>query len=218
MRKLVPVLLSGVFSTLVLSATTALVCSSARADIINLTSDVAITQTTPSPGSTVGSNFLITLGLTPGIAFAEQQNVVLVSALSTDTGTIPAGTLVSSYFLAFNDPVGGTQSTTVTFSNSVLGIVFEDGSSNWAASDFLGLSTLTYQESPTFCPACGFETGETATFTGNQAFLNSGFSEPGDFARVITAGNTVVPEPSSMLLLGTGLAAIAGAVGRRLTR
>jgi len=194
---------------LVLVATCALVCGSARADgIVNITSNVTVHQTTPAPGSTVGANFLITLGLTPGLAFDEQQNVALGSSLTTDTGTIAAGTLVSSYFVAFNVPIadGESQSTTVTFSNPVLGIVFMNGSSAWAASDFLGLPTLNYQEDPGVCPACGYEAGETATFSGDQAFLNSGFSVPGDFARIITAGSTAAtPEPGSLTLLCLGL-------------
>jgi hypothetical protein len=191
---------------LVLVATCALVCGSARADgIVSITSNVTVNQTTPAPGSTVGADFLETLGLTPGLAFNEQQNVVLGSSLTTDTGTIAASTLVSSYFVAFNVANAKSQSTTITFSNPVLGIVFMNGSSAWAASDFLGLPTLNYHEDPGVCPGCGFETGETATFSGDQAFLNSGFSEPGDFARIITAGSTVVPEPGSLTLLCLGL-------------
>jgi PEP-CTERM motif len=194
---------------LLLVAMCAVVCGSARADgIVNITSNVTVNQTTPAPGSTVGANFLITLGLTPGLAFDEQQNVVLSSSLANDTGTIAAGTVVSSYFVVFNVPFseGTDQSTTITFSKPVLGIVFMDGSSAWAASDFLGLSTLNYQDNATVCPSCGYEAGETATFAGDQAFLNSGFSVPGDFARIITAGNTTVPEPGSLTLLCLGLA------------
>jgi hypothetical protein len=191
-----------------LVATCALFCGLAHADgIVGITSNVTVNQTTPPPGSTVGADFLVTLGLTPGLAFDEQQNVVLGSGLTTDTGTIAAGTLVSSYFVAFNISGAATQSTTITFSNNVLGIVFMDGSSAWAASDFLGLSTLKYQEDPSVCPACGYEAGETATFSGDQAFLNSGFSSPGDFARIITAGShtTSTPEPASLTLLCLGL-------------
>jgi hypothetical protein len=193
-----------------LAATFALACGSVHADgIVSITSNVTVNLTTPAPGSTVGGDFLITLGLTPGLAFDEQQNVVLGSSLVTDTGTIAAGTLVSSYFIAFNLPVssgGATQSTTITFANPVLGIVFENGSSAWAATDFLGLPTLNYQEDPTVCSGCGYEAGETATFSGGQAFLNSSFSEPGDFARIITAGSiTAAPEPGSLTLLCVGL-------------
>lgn len=197
------------FRILLLVATCALVCGSAHADgIVSITSTVPVNQTTPPPGSTVGSNFLVNLGLAPGLAFAEQQNVVLTSSLTTDTGTIPAGTLVSSFFVAFNSSEGESQTTTITFSSDVLGIVFMDGSSAWAASDFLGLPTLNYQEDPSVCPACGYETGETATFSGDQVFLNSSFSVPGDFARIIVAGSiSPVPEPSSLTLLCLGLAA-----------
>jgi hypothetical protein len=194
--------------TLVLVATCALVCGSARADgIVGITSNVTVNQTTPAPGSTVGADFLVTLGLAPGLAFDEQQNVVLGSSLATDTGTIAAGTLVSSFFVAFNATTGLTQSTTITFSKPVLGIVFMNGSSAWDTSDSLGLSTLNYQEDPAHCPACGYEPGETATFSGNQAFLNSGFSVPGDFARIITAGSPT-PEPGSSTLFCLGLAVL----------
>jgi len=105
---------------------------------------------------------------------------------------IAAGTLVSSHFVAFNASSGTTQSTTVTFSNPVLGIVFMNGSSAWAASDSLGLSGGP----PVFAlPAA---TGETTTFSGDQASPNSSFAAPGDFARIITAGSPTVPEPGSL--------------------
>jgi hypothetical protein len=205
-------------SSLIILATTALVCGSARADIVGLTSDVPIKEITPPSGSTVGSDFLETLHLTPAIAFDEQQNVVLGSSLKTDTGTIAAGTLVSSYFIAFNDPAATAQSTTITFSDPVLGIVYEDGSSSWAASDFLGLPSLTYKEDPANCPLCGFEAGETATFSGSEAFLKSTYDDPGDFARVITAGGSAVtPEPSSLILVGTASLMLAQKLRRRQT-
>ena len=43
--------------------------------------------------------------LPPQIIFAEQQGVTLANPLVTDTGTIAAGTLVNSYFVALNSSI-----------------------------------------------------------------------------------------------------------------
>jgi hypothetical protein len=111
--------------------------SDAAADII---STVGLVQE-PAP-TTVGANFVINAGLPPQIIFNEQQGVVLVAPLVTDTGVIAAGTVVNSYFFAVNAINEFTANTSVTFSGNVLGIIFQEDingvlSPNFASSDFL---------------------------------------------------------------------------------
>ena len=183
----------------------AMTAASAQASIVSVgqffDSQAGLTVQTPAPGTAITADFIENNGLPDGIVFAEQQNVALAAALPLDTGgVLAAGTRVSSYFVGFDDPVGGFQHTLVNFSSKVLGIEYVDGG-NLGASDVLGLPSLSYN---TGCGNCGYEGGETATFTGNLAVFASNFSQPGDYARVLTAA---APEPAAWaeLILGFGL-------------
>jgi hypothetical protein len=187
----------------------------AKADIISVSSNLPVTIGPPPDGTNVTSNFLVSNSLAPGIAFNEQQNVVLSNSLTTDTGTIAAGIAVDSHYIAFNNTTTTFQTTTITLDGTVLGLEFTR--SGLGASDFLGLSTLTYQDD---CTLCGYEDfiRDTVTFSGDQVFLDSRFSRPGDFIRIISTprGREIpVPEPSSLELLTAGLLGLM-AFGRRL--
>jgi hypothetical protein len=170
--------------------------------------------TVVSPPSFVGSNFIIGLGLPAQLIFDEQQNVTLAAPLAFDVGGVaPAGTKVDSAFFATNSCCATLADTTATFSGKVLGVIFYDGSAGFAASDYLGAPGTTYQESPAFCGSCGFEAGDTAGFSGDTVMFHTFYSEPGDFARVITAAATV-PEPRTWAMMLLGVGAI-GALARR---
>ena len=169
----------------------------------SVVSTSGLTVTTPAPGTVITANFIVNNGLPAQIIFNERQNVVLAAPLVTDTGTIPAGTVVDSAFFALNSAVGAVVDTSATFDGKVLGVVYLDGSPNYATSDFLGLPTLVYAEGS--CPLCGFEPGDTITsMIGNTVSFHNSYSEPGDFARIITLA-VPVPEPGSLLLVGSGL-------------
>jgi len=179
----------------------------------SLISTTGLTVDTPGPGTVITSNFIINNGLPSQIIFDEQQGVTLAAPLVTDTGTIAAGTTVDSAFVALNSSGEFVVDTNATFDGPVLGIIYLDGSANYAASDFLGLPSLTYAES---CGNCGFEPGDTASFVGATALFHTDYSEPGDFARVITlAAPAGVPEPASLVLMGSGLAALASRLRKR---
>ena len=178
----------------------------AAADII---STVGLTVVTAP--SLVTADFIVNSGgsLPQQLIFAEQQNVMLVNPLIMDTGVIPAGTLVSSYFFAVNDNIGAIVDTSATFSTPVLGITYQDSdhlfllNPNFNLGNFLGVPGTTY--SFTNCASCGFEVAphpnlDTASFAGNSAFFHTSYSNPGDFARIITAA-AHVPGP----IVGAGL-------------
>jgi hypothetical protein len=173
----------------------------AAADIISTVGLTAVT----APAVVTG-DFIINSGgaLPPQLIFAEQRNFTLVNPLVMDTGTIPAGTIVDSYFFAVNSSILTVVDTSVTFNSPILGIVYQDGAApyssnpqpfnpNFANSNFLGAIGTTYSLGGANCgPFCGFEVVpsfdmDTASFAGNTAFFHNNYSTPGDFARIITA-------------------------------
>ena len=185
----------------------------AAADII---STVGLTQVSAPP--IVGDSFLEMFGLPSQVIFKERQSVTLLTPLVTDTGVIAAGTQVNSYGFAVNSLRGaGSVDTSATFDALVLGLIFANDASgfpnpNFAASDFLGAPGTSYQES--ICFLCGFEVPGTpvdqsdgAFITGSTANFHNSYSEPGDFARIITTA--AVPGP----IAGAGLPGLVLAGG-----
>jgi hypothetical protein len=149
--------------------------------------------TVVAPPPTVGADFLTDQHLPEAVIFDERQNVTLSSALTTDTGVIPTGTLVDSHLFAVQSLFPRALTSSATFSGKVLGVIYLDGSANWVTSDFLGVPGTIYLENPILCQLCGFERTDTAKIIGNTVEFENGFSMPGDIARVITAAAAPLP-------------------------
>jgi hypothetical protein len=197
----------------------------ASADII---STVGLTVVT-APAVVTGDFIINSGGALPSqLIFAERKNVTLLNPLVTDTGTIPAGTIVDSYFFAVNSSIEHFVNTSVTFDGQVLGIVYKDGlapygpnpgpfNPNFALTNFLGAIGTTYTplDGPNCYTVCGFEVTpspdmDTASFAGNIAFFHNDYSSPGDFARIITADP---PAPVPGPIAGAGLPGLILASG-----
>lgn len=125
---------------------------------------------------------------------------------SLDNGLPPGPQSVAFTDFTFNPfPAGGViplwtfsfGGSTYSFDLTNLSSASQDGT----ALDLRGSGTLSID-------------GDTAP--GNFAFTGQGTGNPITFS--FSASNGVVPEPGSMMLLGTGLFGLAGAARRRFAR
>lgn len=150
-------------------------------------------------------------------AFDEQQNVTLAAPLATNVGEnpIPAGTIVSSYYIFFDPGPSEQVIGTVTFDSAVLAIITD--TTNLANSDFLSNPALNYLNPS----QRGLEAGDSVTISGPQQILfDTIASSPGDYVRVITAasqgsGTTQTPEPGTFALLLIGLLGLSATLLKR---
>lgn len=147
-------------------------------------------------------------------AFDEVQDLVLMSDLETDDGTVGAGRVISSHMLFLNREADGPTrvgpyNATFTFSGNVLG-VFADRAGQNATDALLGngidYSGLTGQS------ARGLEGSDRYSISGDTITVRFTVTEPGDWLRVVTVAP--VPIPAGAVLLPMGLAAL-GAMRRR---
>ena len=161
-------------------------------------------------------------------AFNEAQNIFTSVAHSIDGGgTIAAGTAVSSHMIFLNSAGTAALSdlATFTFDGVILGVMSDTGGFFEAASTFeLGAAATNYTVTgPGTGPAAPFPARglESPTIGGTQVLGSDGYTvsgssitvsmfvtEPGDWIRVITA--STVPEPGTLVLLGLGIAGVAG--------
>lgn len=126
-------------------------------------------------------------------AFGERQNFLLTSPLTVNIPggdvqqagiVIPAGSVVSSYYIVFDPKKHRTIKGTVHFSTSVLGII--TSRDLLTASDLFGNPTAVYQNPD----LRGLEAaaGDAATLADAQTVsVSFSASSPGDYIRVITA-------------------------------
>jgi hypothetical protein len=147
--------------------------------------------------------------------FDEDQNILLAAPLTVDVGSspIPAGTLVASHYIFFDPGPSQQVIGTVDFDADVLAIM--TSTATLAASDFLANTGVNYLN-----PGLrGLEVGDSVTISGAKQILFDTFaSSPGDYVRVLTAFSptaAAVPEPGSLLLLGSSLVALAALLGLR---
>lgn len=190
------------------TAALAMAATAANASIVSYSGTVMEIPRPASVGNAgPGDNSLI-------LAFNEKQRFTLASALTTDQGTIAAGTKVDSHMVFFNKDNDSTvtlnQSGNLMFSGNILGVISLRAS--LLASDFLGAPT-TYEDFTNR----GLDEGKLDEYaiTGDSLYANFFINRPGDWIRVISVAD--VPVPAAAALLPMGFAALVGLRRRRKT-
>ena len=185
----------------ILAAVTLAALSATQASAVVVSAIGASEYTGPSTNITNGSP----TSNTEYLYVNEAQGVTLGSALTTDQGTIAAGSIVDSHMIFLNR-VGGALldiDATFNFSGRILGTMSDiNGVNRLVPSDFLG-GIFTY----TNFNNRGLENSDDFSIGGvNDTSLFAEFrvTQPGDWMRVVTVSN--VPLPAGAVLMASGLA------------
>lgn len=169
-------------------------------------------DTTASGGLSFGGN------TSPPVA-ANFNNLGSLQLVLPATGSHVYNGTSFSLLVTFNDPDEIIGSNTTTFTAVLTGTVTSDGRGGVSINFADTTVFFTFNDTvcgPTTVPGQQTTCGNGSfSFRVNDLSVNPGqaISLSGD---ITAAQQTAIPEPTSMLLLGTGLAGVAGVLRRKL--
>lgn len=135
------------------------------------------------------------------IAFNERQNILLTDPLPVAPDrVIPAGTIVSSHYVAFDPATPSSLEGSVLFSQPILAILGAPPALEQTEPIF-GIAAVEYTVGPAIGPDTGAQPDlfRPAPNDRRRMLVSAGANSPGDQVRVLTG--FIIPEPASLLML-----------------